>query len=48
MDHIIGWLMIAAVTLGVGAVAVANADRIVTSLSQNVSSYATTNTPTGP
>ncbi len=39
MDNIIGWLLLAAVTLGVGAVAVGNAEGIVQVLSEAVTSY---------
>ncbi len=39
MDNLLGWLLLVAVTLGVGAVAVNNAEAIVESLSSAVSNF---------
>ena len=39
MDNIMGWLLLVAVTLGVGAVAVSNAEGVVETLSGAITSY---------
>ncbi len=39
MDNLLGWLLLVAVTLGVGAVAVNNAEGIVETLSGSITSF---------
>jgi hypothetical protein len=48
MDNVIGWLMLVAVTLGVGAVAVTKGGDVISALSNKVVAPASAPAPGGP
>ena len=47
MDNIMGWMLLAAVTIGVGAVAVAKGEAIMTTLSSQLDGFNGGGTTTG-